>query len=142
MKKYGKVLLSAILALVLMVGSLFPAYGAETDPLTLESKSAVLMDGATGTVLYEKNSHEAMPPASVTKVMTLLLIYEAEEAGQFKWEDGVQVSEHAAGMGGSQVFLEEGNNPPTNTIVFTDCTVEDGKQDLDYPEGITQVSYR
>ncbi len=108
MKKYGKVLLSAILALVLMVGSLFPVYGAETDPLTLESKSAVLMDGATGTVLYEKNSHEAMPPASVTKVMTLLLIYEAEEAGQFKWEDSVQVSEHAAGMGGSQVFLEPG----------------------------------
>lgn len=110
MKKYGKVLLSAILALMLMVSSLFPAYGAETDPLTLESKSAVLMDGATGTVLYEKNSHEAMPPASVTKVMTLLLIYEAEEAGQFKWEDGVQVSEHAAGMGGSQVFLEPGEN--------------------------------
>lgn len=108
MKKYGRVLLSAILALVLMVGSLFPAYGAETDPLTLESKSAVLMDGATGTVLYEKNSHEAMPPASVTKVMTLLLIYEAEEAGQFKWEDSVQVSEYAAGMGGSQVFLEPG----------------------------------
>lgn len=108
MKKYGKVLLSAILALVLMVGSLFPVYGAETDPLTLESKSAVLMDGATGTVLYEKNSHEAMPPASVTKVMTLLLIYEAEEAGQFKWEDSVQVSEYAAGMGGSQVFLEPG----------------------------------
>lgn len=108
MKKYGRVLLSAILALVLMVGSLFPVYGAETDPLTLESKSAVLMDGATGTVLYEKNSHEAMPPASVTKVMTLLLIYEAEEAGQFKWEDSVQVSEYAAGMGGSQVFLEPG----------------------------------
>ncbi len=108
MKKYGKGLLTAILALVLMVGSLFPAYGAETDPLTLESKSAVLMDGATGTVLYEKNSHEAMPPASVTKVMTMLLIYEAEEAGQFKWEDSVQVSEHAAGMGGSQVFLEPG----------------------------------
>lgn len=108
MKKYGRMLLTAILALALMVGSLLPAYGAETDPLTLESKSAVLMDAATGTVLYEKNSHEAMPPASVTKVMTMLLIYEAEEAGQFKWEDSVQVSEHAAGMGGSQVFLEPG----------------------------------
>lgn len=108
MKKYGRMLLTAILALALMVGSLFPAYGAETDPLTLESKSAVLMDAATGTVLYEKNSHAAMPPASVTKVMTMLLIYEAEEAGQFKWEDSVQVSEHAAGMGGSQVFLEPG----------------------------------
>lgn len=108
MKKYGKGLLAAMLALVLAVGSLLPVYGEETDPLTLESKSAVLMDAATGTVLYEKNSHEAMPPASVTKIMTMLLIYEAEEAGQFKWEDSVQVSEHAAGMGGSQVFLEPG----------------------------------
>lgn len=106
MKKHRKaaVLLSLLLAVLLLV----PVYGAETEPLTLESKSAVLMDAATGTVLYEKNSHEAMPPASVTKVMTLLLIYEAEEAGQFKWEDSVQVSEHAAGMGGSQVFLEPG----------------------------------
>ena len=66
------------------------------------------MDAATGTILYEKNSHEAMPPASVTKVMTMLLIYEAEEAGQFSWKDSVQVSEHAASMGGSQVFLEPG----------------------------------
>ena len=49
-----------------------------------------------------------MPPASVTKVMTLLLIYEAEKDGKFEWEDMVQVSEHAAGMGGSQVFLEPG----------------------------------
>ena len=51
-----------------------------------------------------------MPPASVTKVMTMLLIYEAEENGQFQWEDSVQVSEHAASMGGSQVFLEPGEN--------------------------------
>lgn len=103
MKKCGRTIL---LALLLAVTFLVPAFGAE--PLTLESKSAVLMDGATGTILYEKNSHEAMPPASVTKIMTLLLIYEGEEAGQFQWEDSVQISEHAAGMGGSQVFLEPG----------------------------------
>ncbi|MBR4283288.1 MAG: D-alanyl-D-alanine carboxypeptidase [Anaerotignum sp.] len=76
--------------------------------LTLESKSALLMDAATGTILFEKNSHDAMPPASVTKIMTMLLIYEAEENGQFTWEDAVTVSDHAASMGGSQVFLEEG----------------------------------
>jgi len=103
MKKCGRTIL---LALLLVVTFMVPAFGAE--PLTLESKSAVLMDGATGTILYEKNSHEAMPPASVTKIMTLLLIYEGEEAGQFQWEDSVQISEHAAGMGGSQVFLEPG----------------------------------
>ena len=110
MKKYGKGFLAALMTLIFVIGSLLPVYAEETDPLTLESKSAVLMDAGTGTVLYEKNSHEAMPPASVTKVMTMLLIYEAEEAGQFKWEDSVQVSEHAASMGGSQVFLEPGEN--------------------------------
>ena len=94
------------LIIVMSIGSFTMTYGAEALPLELESKSALLMDAATGTILYEKNSHEAMPPASVTKVMTMLLIYEAEKAGQFAWEDSVQVSEHAASMGGSQVFLE------------------------------------
>ena len=108
MKNYGKGLLAALLTLVLTIAMGVPVSATETDALQLESKSAVLMDAGTGTVLYEKNSHEAMPPASVTKVMTLLLIYEAEAAGQFQWEDTVQVSEHAAGMGGSQVFLEPG----------------------------------
>ena len=106
--KKGKGLLSAVLLIVCILGTFLPAYGEEMEPLTLESKSALLMDAGTGTVLYEKNSHEAMPPASVTKVMTMLLIYEAEENGQFQWEDSVQVSDHAASMGGSQVFLEPG----------------------------------
>lgn len=109
MKKLKKGLLAGIAALFLAFGAGLTAFGEEdASPLTLNSKSAVLMDGATGTVLYEKNAHEAMPPASVTKVMTLLLIYEAEDAGKFDWEDMVQVSEHAASMGGSQVFLEPG----------------------------------
>lgn len=80
----------------------------DSSGLQLQSKSAVLMDQATGKVIYEKNSHEAMPLASVTKIMTLLLIYEAQADGKFEWTDSVQVSEHAAGMGGSQVFLEPG----------------------------------
>jgi D-alanyl-D-alanine carboxypeptidase (penicillin-binding protein 5/6) len=80
----------------------------DSSALELQSKSAVLMDQATGTVIYEKNSHEAMPLASVTKIMTLLLIYEAQADGKFEWTDTVQVSEHAAAMGGSQVFLEPG----------------------------------
>ncbi len=104
----GKRSFGIFLTLMLSLGMIFPAFGEETAPLALESKSALLMDAATGTILYEKNSHEAMPPASVTKVMTLLLIYEGEEAGQFAWSDRVQVSEHAASMGGSQVFLEQG----------------------------------
>lgn len=104
----GKGLAALFLVAIMSICSFTMAFGEETAPLELESKSALLMDAATGAVLYEKNSHEAMPPASVTKVMTMLLIYEAEEAGQFAWEDSVQVSEHAASMGGSQVFLEPG----------------------------------
>ena len=104
----GKGIFGGFLALILSIGMILPIFGAETEPLELESKSALLMDAATGKILYEKNSHEAMPPASVTKVMTLLLIYEGEEAGQFAWNENVQVSEHAASMGGSKVFLEPG----------------------------------
>lgn len=106
--KNWKGVLTILLMSVLSLGFSLSAFAAETEALQLKSKSAVLMDAGTGTVLYEKNSHEAMPPASVTKVMTLLLIYEAEAAGQFGWEETVQVSEHAASMGGSQVFLEPG----------------------------------
>ena len=76
--------------------------------LGLKSKSAILMEASTGDILYEQNSDEKLPPASITKIMTLLLIYEAEGAGKIKWDDKVTVSQHAASMGGSQVFLEEG----------------------------------
>lgn len=105
--------LTAVLTLLFSVGCCLPALAAEkqyenlTD-LGLTSKSALLMEEDTGTILYEQNSYEALPPASVTKVMTLLLIYEGERDGKFDWTDTVQVSEHAASMGGSQVFLEEG----------------------------------
>ena len=76
--------------------------------LGLKSKSAILMEASTGDILYEQNSDEKLPPASITKIMTLLLIYEAERDGKIKWDDKVTVSQHAASMGGSQVFLEEG----------------------------------
>lgn len=105
--------LTAVLTLLFSVGCCLSALAAEkqyenlTD-LGLTSKSALLMEEDTGTILYEQNSHEALPPASVTKVMTLLLIYEGERDGKFEWTDTVQVSEHAASMGGSQVFLEKG----------------------------------
>lgn len=113
----GKKALVLFLTLFFSLDSFSFIFGEETASLSLESKSALLMDAGTGTVLYEKNSHEAMPPASVTKIMTLLLIYEAEEQGQFAWTDPVRVSEHAASMGGSQVFLE-----PEETQTAADMT--------------------
>jgi D-alanyl-D-alanine carboxypeptidase (penicillin-binding protein 5/6) len=76
--------------------------------LAKQSVSAVLMDQATGTILFEKNAHQKLPPASVTKVMTMLLIMEAVESGKVKWSDKIRTSESAASMGGSQIFLEPG----------------------------------
>ena len=76
--------------------------------MSFECKSVVLMEANTGTVLYAQNPDEALPPASVTKIMTLLLVMEAIESGSVRMEDPVTVSSYAASMGGSQVFLKEG----------------------------------
>jgi D-alanyl-D-alanine carboxypeptidase (penicillin-binding protein 5/6) len=76
--------------------------------LDTAGKSALLMDVATGTVLYEKNAHEPLAPASVTKVMTMLLIMEAIDSGKIQWQDPVTASEAAAAKGGSQVYLKVG----------------------------------
>ena len=102
--------------LILMIASIMicamtPVRGfatEETDPYSVEAKSAVLMEATTGTVLFSQNESEALSPASVTKVMTLLLVMEAIEAGQIALTDIVRISANAAGMGGSQVFMKEG----------------------------------
>lgn len=73
-----------------------------------EAKSAILMDMDTGEILFEKNSHEKLPPASITKIMSMLLIMEAIDSGKINWTDKVRTSERAASMGGSQIFLEVG----------------------------------
>ena len=79
--------------------------------------SCLLMDRATGTVLYEKNADEPLAPASVTKVMTLLLVMEAIERGQLDWDDTVTASAAAAAKGGSQVYLEEGEQMSLREMV-------------------------
>ncbi len=76
--------------------------------LAPNARSAILMDADSGTVVYEKNSHAALPPASITKIMTMLLVMEAIDEGRLKMSDKVQTSEYAASMGGSQIFLEAG----------------------------------
>ena len=98
-----------LLALVCAVFlALAAAPRARAEGLEVNAKSAVLMDVATGTVLYEKNAHEALAPASVTKVMTMLLIMEAIDSGALRYEDTVTASEAAAAKGGSQIFLKAG----------------------------------
>lgn len=91
--------------------------GAEAAALEVAGKSAVLMDVATGTVLYESNSHEALAPASVTKVMTMLLIMEAIDSGKVGWNDTVTASEAAAAKGGSQIYLKVGETMTVTDIV-------------------------
>ena len=85
--------------------------------LQLESPSCILMEATTGTVLYEKNADEARKPASVTKVMTLLLVFEAMKAGDYQMSDIVTVSEHAASMGGSQCFFETGEQQTVEDMI-------------------------
>ena len=79
--------------------------------------SAILMDQTTGAILFEKNADEKRAPASVTKVMTLLLIMEAVESGKLEWDSPIAVSPEAAGMGGSQVYLKEGETMTTDEMV-------------------------
>lgn len=90
---------------------------AAQPALDLSAASAVLMEKETGTLLYEKASHEKLEPASVTKVMTLLLIFEALDSGRVAKEDVVTVSAYAAGMGGSQVYLKEGEQMTVGELV-------------------------
>lgn len=78
------------------------------DAIPIAAPSAILMERSSGTVLYEKNAYEHLSPASVTKIMTMLLIVEAVESGIISLEDSVTASARAAGMGGSQIWLEEG----------------------------------
>ena len=110
MRKFG----CFVLVAALLLGSFLPAAGAD---LAVAGKSALLMDAATGTVLYEKNAHEKLSPASVTKVMTMLLIMEAIDSGKISWADTVTASEAAAAKGGSQIFLKVGETMSVTDMV-------------------------
>ncbi|RAR45246.1 D-alanyl-D-alanine carboxypeptidase family protein [Paenibacillus sp. MDMC362] len=85
-----------------------PGEGSSQEELAPGARSAILLDADTGTIIYEKNSHDKLPPASITKIMTMLLTMEAIDEGQLQWTDKVRTSEYAASMGGSQIFLEPG----------------------------------
>ena len=104
-----------ILTVCALVGML-PVRGRAVE-LDVAGKSAVLMDAATGTVLYEQNPREALAPASVTKVMTMLLIMEAVDSGKIGWEDMVTASENAAAKGGSQIYLKVGEQMTVTDMV-------------------------
>jgi len=87
------------------------------QPIHVDAKAALIMEPTTGKIILSQNAHEKLPPASVTKVMTTLLIYEAVRDGKIKWDDTVTVSRHAASMGGSQVFLSEGEKQSVRELL-------------------------
>ena len=93
------------------------AEGQQTSGPEITSPSAILMEAAGGNVIWEKDADTRRAPASVTKVMTLLLIFDALEEGKIALEDDVQTSDYAASMGGSQVFLEPGETQTVDTLI-------------------------
>ena len=117
-----KRLLPVFLCVILCVQSLilqpmFVQATEENPRVQVSAPSALLMEASTGQVIYEKDADTKRAPASVTKVMTLLLIFDALEAGKIKLEDEVTTSEFAASMGESQVFLEPGEVQTVDTLI-------------------------
>ncbi len=110
--------LSFLLALLTLTAAVPLAGAVPADSgLSLSCASCVLMEKETGAILLEDNAHEKLEPASVTKIMTLLLVMEAVDSGQLGLDDPVTVSSYAAGMGGSQVYLEEGEQMPVSEMI-------------------------
>ena len=105
-----------IILCILVICGAFPLVANAAAP-EVKAKSALLMDAATGTVLYEANPHEPLAPASVTKVMTMLLCMEAIDSGRIGWDDTVTASEEAAAKGGSQIYLKAGEEMSVSDMV-------------------------
>lgn len=107
MKRLSSLVLAGMLSLTFILPEVSAQEAKDAD-LAKDVRSAILIERDTGTVLYEKNSQEPLPPASMTKVMTMLLIMEALDHGKLDINEKVRASEYAASMGGSQIFLEAG----------------------------------
>ena len=115
-------ILSFLLSAALMFSSWFPA--SQTEPqappsqeVSVSAPSVVLMESSTGQIIYEKDPDTLRHPASITKIMTMILIFDALETGKISLDDTVTVSEYAASMGGSQVFLEPGETQTVDTMI-------------------------
>lgn len=127
MKKYISVMVAVVLTFAFSLCA-FAGGGGDTEasvdaPAAVEygkkvdAVSAILMEAGSGTVLYEQNADEPLPPASVTKTMTMLLVLEAIDTGKISLDDMVPVSENAASMGGSQVFLAPGETMSVSDLL-------------------------
>ena len=108
-----------LLILVCMLVSFWlqPIYGLALTDEEIQAPSVILMEPVTGQVIYEKNADQALSPASITKIMTLLIIFDELKKGNITLEDEVVTSAYAKSMGGSQVFLEEGEIQTVDTLI-------------------------
>lgn len=117
-RRMAGILLTVIVAVLAAVPvqsmCMYRVNAAEPD---VESPSVILMEASTGKTVYEKNADETLHPASITKIMTLILIFDALSENKITLDENVTVSEHAASMGGSQVFLEAGEKQTVNTMI-------------------------
>ncbi len=112
-----KKIAAALLAPIIIFCHFGSVVSAEEVSLNISAPSAILMEASTGQVIYERNAEERLHPASITKIMTLLLIFEALEEGKISLTDQVATSAYAQSMGGSQVFLEEGEVQTVDTLI-------------------------
>jgi serine-type D-Ala-D-Ala carboxypeptidase (penicillin-binding protein 5/6) len=115
-------IIGMILSIFVLGSSVFAeekpeAKKSESLNLAPDAKSAIMIERDTGTILFDKNAHEPLPPASMTKLMTLLLIMEAIDQGDLKKDEMIRVSERAASMGGSQIFLEAGEEMSVDDLL-------------------------
>ena len=129
--------LSLFLTLTLVFALIIPC-GAAEIPLT--SHAALLMEKTTGEVLFAQNEHEALAPASVTKIMTMLLVMEAIDEGSIALDDVVTVSAHAASMGGSQVYLSEGEQITVDDLLKSLCVSSGNDASVALAEHVSGVS--
>lgn len=135
----NKILTIILILILCFISLLSPVFASERiasygEPFDVEGESAILIDSATGKILYEKNIHEKLYPASVTKIMVLLLTMEDLDNNKITLEDEVVISENAANMGGSQVYLEEGETQKVRDLIRAialrsgnDCAVAMGE---------------
>src|SRR5690606_37501579 len=120
MKKFFYITISFTIFFSFILNANFKVFATEKEDelkLTENARASILIERDTGAILYEKNAHEKLPPASLTKVMTLLLVMEAIAEGKLKLDEMVTVSENAASMGGSQVFLAEGEQMSVEDLI-------------------------
>lgn len=108
MKKIFVFLLLLIMPISIFASDTVPVVSTENSSLAPSATSAILIEATTGEILFEKNAHEKLAPASMTKIMSMLVIVESIEKGVINWDDVVTVSENASKMGGSQILLETG----------------------------------